>query len=94
MWIPLELKYLRMAALGHAFMAYRTVSPYALGKARQSSAAFWSRSREYAKAGLPARSIQAFAISGVKKTEVSGGASVLLTVASIAVFCDGLVDKT
>lgn len=46
MQIPLLTKYLRMVPLGEAFMAYRTVNPYALGKARQSSADLASVSRE------------------------------------------------
>ncbi len=46
MHIPRLRKYLRMLPLGQAFMAYRTVSPYALGNARQSSADFASAARE------------------------------------------------
>ena len=48
MWMPLEEKNLRIAELGQAFIAYRTVNPYALGKAKHASAASWSFSKEYA----------------------------------------------
>jgi hypothetical protein len=56
------------------------VIPYALGNARHASAASVSFSKEYAYKGLPpAISIQAFAVSGVKKTDFSGFAMAIAT---------------
>lgn len=55
-------------------MAYRTVNPYAFGKAKQSSADLASVSSEYAYSGVPeAVSIHDCANSGVKKLEDVGG---------------------
>lgn len=82
MWIPREWKYFRIAALGHAFIAYRTVNPYALGNARHLLAASCNFSNEYAYTGLPARSMHALADSAVKNADVVGGASVRSTVAA------------
>ena len=76
MHIPLLKKYFSMEPLGHAFMAYRTVNPYALGKARQSSADLASVSSEYAYSGVPdAVSIHDWASSGVRKLEDVGGSA-------------------
>jgi hypothetical protein len=46
MWIPLELKYFRIAALGQAFIAYRTVNPNALGNAKHESEDSFNFARE------------------------------------------------
>ena len=55
-------------------MAYRTVNPYAFGKAKQSSADLASVSSEYAYNGVPeAVSIHDCANSGVRKLEDVGG---------------------
>ena len=57
-------------------MAYRTVSPYAFGKARQSSADLASVSSEYAYSGVPeAVSIHDCASSGVRKLDDVGGSA-------------------
>jgi hypothetical protein len=73
MCMPLEEKNLRMLELGHAFMAYRTVRPYALGKAKQASADRSSCSRLYAYSGVPpAASMHDLAVSGVRNTEDAG----------------------
>ena len=55
-------------------MAYRTVKPYALGKARHASADLASTSREYAYRGVPeATSMHDCASSGVRKLDEVAG---------------------
>jgi len=55
-------------------MAYRTVKPYALGKARHASADLASASREYAYRGVPeATSMHDCASSGVRKLDEVAG---------------------
>jgi hypothetical protein len=73
MCMPLEERNLRMLELGHAFMAYRTVRPYALGKAKQASADRSNCSRLYAYSGVPpAASMHDLAASGVRNTDDAG----------------------
>ena len=93
MWIPfLLLKNFKIAAFGHDFIAYRTVRPYALGNARHLSAASFNPSKEYAKTGLPAKSTQALADSGVKNVDVVGGAEVPVVGFSTVAASDVAVD--
>jgi len=53
-------------------MAYRTVRPYALGKARQASAVCSRAERLYAYRGDPANWRAAAALSAVRKLDVVG----------------------
>ena len=72
---PIEANSWRMAAFGDAFMAYRTVSPYACGNASAASACARRPPAEYANAGVPTAARTPSAWPGVRNRSPSLGVS-------------------